>query len=103
MSQSTNSIMRRQEGTLGQSAVGHSFLDATFHRAQARLKTRKAVGVKRQKAVAALFSQPATGEAQFYDLPAYLRKRIHEYDLDNHCRAAAYAERVRAHIEEIAA
>lgn len=99
----TQSIMRQQGSTLGQSAVGHSFLDATFHRAQARLKTRKAVGVKRQKAGAALFSQPATGEAQFYDLPAYLRKRIHEYDLDNHVRAAAYAERVRAHIEEIAA
>lgn len=69
--------VRQQGSTLGQSAVGPSFLDAMFHRAQARLKNRKAAGdVKRQKAVAALF-QPATGEADFYDIPTVFRNRLH--------------------------
>lgn len=81
-----------------------SALSFQFHRAQARLKNRKAGGdVKRQKVGAALFEQPSVGEAQFYDMPAYLRKRIHSHDFDNRCRAAAYADRVREHIREEAA
>lgn len=42
----TTSIMRQQGSTLGQSAVGHSFLDAMFHRAQARLKSNPHCGLR---------------------------------------------------------
>ena len=95
---------RSQGGLQAGKAVRPLFsMDAIFFRAQALLKTRKAVGVKRQKVVAAIFYQPGTGDSQFYDLPAYLRKRINQYDLDNHCRAAAYADRVRTMIDKEAA
>ena len=42
----TQSIMRQQGSTLGQSEVGPSFLDATFHRAQARLKSNPHCGLR---------------------------------------------------------
>jgi len=57
MSTSNTFMTVEQQGsTLGQSAVGPSFLDATFHRAQSRLKNRKAGGdVKGGDAVRPLF------------------------------------------------
>ncbi|WP_375191840.1 hypothetical protein [Marinobacter sp.] len=105
----TTDCMRSQggqansEAVSGESVVALSFLTQQFHRVQARLKTRKAFGGKRQKVVAALFDTASTGEADFYDMPAYLRKQIHRQDFDNRCRAAAYADRVRAHIQGAAA
>lgn len=78
-------------------------LDHYFHRAQARLRTRRSVGVSLgQKAVAPVFEQPNEVEPRFYDMPAYLRKRIRSQDFDNQCRVAAYADRVRAHIQQVA-
>lgn len=75
-------------------------LDLQAFRAQSRTKQRpRCVSLtSAQKAVAPVFVEPVDGDSGFYDVPAYLRKRIHQSDLDNSCRIAAYAERVRAHI-----
>lgn len=80
------------------------FIDQQFHRAQSRLRCQggKAKAVKGQK-TAPLFSQPAHGDQAFYEIPAYLRKRIHLNDFDNRCRVFAYMDRVRAHVEGEAA
>lgn len=53
-----------------------------------------------QKAVDPVFFEPAPGDSGYYEIPAYLRKRIIRMDLDNHSRLAAYSDRVRALIEE---
>lgn len=76
-----------------------SLIETHFYRAQARLRTRKAVGVGRQKsAVAALFFEPTTGDSGYYEIPAYLRKRMNRQDLDGMSRLAAYADRMQAFI-----
>lgn len=74
-------------------------LEHHFHRAQARLRTRKGVGIKAQKsAVAPLFREPTTGDSGYYEIPACYRKRMARLDLDNVSRLAAYADRVQAHL-----
>ncbi len=105
---SSKSIMRCQggqpQGVKGQIAVAPTFLDAQFHRAQARLKSNTLRALFRgQSEFAPAFYRAATGDAGFYEIPAYLRKRIHTHDFDNRCRVAQYADRVRAHIQEMAA
>lgn len=81
--------------------------DHYFHRAQARLKSNPLLALtprfRGQSDVALSFCQPATGDAAFYEIPAYIRKRIHQHDFDNRCRVAQYAERVRALVQEMAA
>jgi hypothetical protein len=78
-----------------------------FHRAQARLKSNPLLALttrfRGQSVVAPSFYEPATGDSAFYEVPAYIRKRIHQHDFDNRCRVAQYADRVRAHIQEMAA
>lgn len=106
MNQLTNSIMRRHggqpEGVKEQSAVGPSFLDVLFHQLQASKKSTP-TAVIRAESCRPLFTDMGTGEDGFYEMPTYLRNRIHTYDLDNHVRAAAYADRVRKHIAQEAA
>jgi hypothetical protein len=67
-----------------------------FHRAQNLLRgntlSRQPAA---QKAVAPIFYQLTPGDGAMYDIPAYLRNRISQYDFDNRCRAVAYADRVR--------
>lgn len=77
-----------------------------FHRAQARLKSNSLLALttrfRGQSEVALSFFEPATGDAAFYEVPAYIRKRIHSHDFDNRCRVAQYADRVRAFVQEVA-
>lgn len=102
----TTKCMSRQggqpEGVKEQSAVAPTFLDRLFHQRQAQLKSNPHCGL-RAESCRPLFTEMGTGEDGFYELPTYLRNRIHTYDLDNHVRAAAYAERVKEHIKEQAA
>ncbi len=55
-----------------------------------------------QQVVEPVFLQAAEGESGFYEIPAYIRKRIFQIDEDNRARLAAYAGRVRAHFEDAA-
>ena len=77
--------VRQQGSTLGQSVVGPSFLDATFHRAQARLKSTP-TAVIRAESSRPLFQPEFTGLTHKTN-----KQRLAEY------------ERKLAHIEEIAA
>ncbi|MDF0750327.1 hypothetical protein NLU14_08795 [Marinobacter sp. 71-i] len=82
-------------------------LDYQFHRAQAELKSNPLLALTTRfrggHQVRPAFYQPATGDAAFYEVPAYIRKRIHQHDFDNRCRVAQYADRVRAFVQGEAA
>ena len=71
-------------------------LDHHFHRAQNLLRgntlSRQPVA---QKAAAPIFNELTPGDGAMYDVPAYIRNRIQQFDFDNQCRAADYADRVR--------
>ena len=87
----------RQEGVKGQNAVAPLFYLI------ARISKRNSLrSSPAQQVVEPVFLQAADGESGFYEIPAYIRKRIFRLDDDNRARLAAYAERVRAHIEEAA-
>lgn len=81
----TQSIMRQQGSTLGQSEVGHSFLDAKFHRAQARLKSNPHCGLRVESSRPLFCPELAAIE------PKTDKQRLAEY------------HRKLAHVEEIAA
>ena len=87
----------RQEGVKGQNAVAPLF--SLIARITKRNPLRSSPA---QQVVEPVFLQAAAGESGFYEVPAYIRKRIFRLDDDNRARLAAYAERVRAHIEEAA-
>lgn len=80
-----------------------AFIDDQFHIQQARLRKGKRAAVRGQKAVAPIFTDPAPGEASWYDIPAIARKKLHNMDLDNRLRAEAYTQKVQARIEGKAA
>lgn len=75
-----------------------NYLETQFFRAQSRL-TAGSIPKTKKKHSDGRFGYKGTGEDDFYNLPAYLRKRINTYDLDNHVRAVQYADRVRAKIQ----
>ena len=89
--------MHRQEGVKGQNAVAPLF--SLIARITKRNSLRSSPA---QQAVEPVFLQAADGESGFYEIPAYIRKRIFRLDDDNRARLAEYAERVRAHIGEAA-
>jgi hypothetical protein len=91
------SFVRRQEGVKGQNAVAPLF--SLIARITKRNPLRSSTA---QQVVEPVFLQAAEGEAGFYEIPAYIRKRIFQIDDDNQARLAAYAERVRAHFEDAA-
>ena len=70
-------------------------LDHHFHRAQNLLRgntlSRKPVA---QKAAAPIFYQLTPGDGAMYEVPAYIRNRIQQFDYANQCRAVNYADRV---------
>lgn len=79
-------------------------IDQQIFRAQARLRTRKGVVVSLgQKAVAPVFKEASAGEADYYEIPTYLRNRLLKKDADSYGRLSAWVEQVRAHVQEIAA
>tara|TARA_Y100001933_G_C18897355_1_gene520994 strand:- start:333 stop:647 length:315 start_codon:yes stop_codon:yes gene_type:complete len=91
------SFVHRQEGVKGQNAVAPLF--SLIARITKRNSLRSSPA---QQAVEPVFLQAAEGESGFYEIPAYIRKRIFRLDDDNRARLAEYAERVRAHIGEAA-
>ena len=87
----------RQEGVKGQNAVAPLF--SLIARITKRNPLRSSPA---QQVVEPVFLRAAAGESGFYEVPAYIRKRIFRLDDDNRARLAAYAERVRAHFEDAA-
>lgn len=75
-------------------------LDRQFYIQQLRCQGGQAKAVKAQKAVAPVFS--ATGDHSYYDLPAYLRKRLSERDQDNQRRLVEYVKRAQKAMEDAA-
>lgn len=74
-------------------------LDTQFHIQQQRIgKT-----VVRGRKPSPRFFESAAGDASWYEVPAYLRQRIHQHDFDNRCRIASYVDRVQASIQRDAA
>jgi len=71
-------------------------LDHHFHRAQNLLRgntlSHQPVA---QKAAAPIFNELTPGDGAMYEVPAYIRNRIQQFDYANQCRAVNYADRVR--------
>lgn len=87
----------RQEGVKGQNAVAPLF--SLIARITKRNPLRSSPA---QQVVEPVFLQAAEGESGFYEIPAYIRKRIFRIDDDNRARLEAYAERAQAHFKDAA-
>jgi len=78
-------------------------LDHHFHRAQNLLRgntlSHQPVA---QKAAAPIFNELTPGDGAMYEVPAYIRNRIQQFDFDNRTRAVAYADRLRATLRSAA-
>lgn len=62
-------------------------LEQHFHRAQARTRTRRSVGVSLgQQAVAPVFTEASAGEADYFDIPTIFRDRLHRSITDLEAR-----------------
>jgi len=71
-------------------------LDHHFHRAQNLLRGNTlSRQPATQTAAAPIFYQLTPGDGAMYDVPAYIRNRIQQFDYANQRRAADYADRVR--------
>ena len=78
-------------------------LDHHFHRTQNLLRgntlSRQPVA---QKAAAPIFNYLTPGDGAMYEVPAYIRNRIQQFDYANQRRAADYADRVRVMLRSAA-
>jgi len=71
-------------------------LTQQFHRAQQLLKGNTlSRQPATQKASAPIFNELTPGDGAMYEVPAYIRNRIQQFDYANQRRAADYADRVR--------
>ena len=71
-------------------------LTQQFHRAQQLLKGNTlSRQPATQTAAAPIFCQLTPGDGAMYEVPAYVRNRIQQFDYANQRRAADYADRVR--------
>ena len=55
-----------------------------------------------QKAAAPIFNELTPGDGAMYEVPAYIRNRIQQFDFDNRSRVAAYTDRFRVMLRSAA-